>query len=162
MNKKTKTILLLIIAILIWGYSALEWIRYYKTENYNKNELLPPVIQPNNLTPIKRKNNLTLSLNYNDPFLKTNKHNKAISNPPPLPASIKIVPPQKVSNPTSLIIKWPKIKYSGIINNFGLLNIDGQNVIVKNKDVIKDITIKDITNQYIVLIYNNEEKTFNK
>ena len=44
MTKKTKTIALLIVTLLVWGYSALEWINYADASNNYQVDNSQPLI----------------------------------------------------------------------------------------------------------------------
>lgn len=161
MNKKTKTILLIVIAILVWGYSALKWINYYQLSNDSETvESYAPVPQVSSLK-LKPKNKKTLKLDYRDPFLNVSKKNRVQRNQNTISQQIfnnNQINKQKVLTPGK-VVKWPKMVFSGVINNkLGLLKIEGKDYIVIEGDVKEDITINNITKEKIIVEFQGETK----
>lgn len=161
MNKKTKTILLIVIAILVWGYSALKWINYYQLSNdYEAVGSYAPVPQVSSLK-LKPKNKKTLKLDYRDPFLNNSKKNGVQRNQNTISQQIfnnNQINKQKVLTPEK-VVKWPKMFFSGVINNkLGLLKIEGKDYIVIEGDVKEDITINNITKEKIIVEFQGETK----
>lgn len=163
MNKKTKTILLIVIAILVWGYSALKWINYYQLSNDSVVvESYAPTPQVSSLK-LKPKNKKTLKLDYRDPFLNASKKNRVQRNQNSKSQQIfnnNKVNKQKINLPKSEpILKWPKMVFSGIINNkLGLLKIEGKDYIVKEGDVKEGIKVNNITKEKIIVEFQGETK----
>ncbi len=157
MDKKTKTILLVVIAILVWGYSALEWINYAEVSNNNEltsSSSVVPIISPLKLKP---KGDKKLILDYRDPFLNSFKR-KVVKEMPK-----KMAPSNqdkiKTNVPKPEVLKWPEIIYSGVINNkLGLLKINGKDYIVKEGDIKENIYVVKILSERIILEFNDLAK----
>lgn len=166
MNKKQKTILLLGVAIIVWGYTGLKWINYFSANNeeavyYEESQNVVP-----NLI-FKDKKDYKLQLNYLDPFLKNYKpKNKVIQSQttPVFPINPKST--QKKNNVAPPVYKWPEMTYSGFIlskgDKLGLLNISGKDILVNKGDVHQSIEIKGIYSDSIQLFHEKELKTIKK
>lgn len=162
MDQKSKTILLIVVALAVWGYSALEWLNYYETDNQSVTANNTILIAPTKLITLQKKEAITLNLNYRDPFLNERKSKKTYNQNTTASNQNNATENVQKKEPIKVAVKWPKIKYVGIINGLGLLNIDSRDYIVKTNDLIKKITIKSITDNHVVLILEGEEKVFEK
>lgn len=163
MDKKTKTIALIIVTLLIWGYSALEWFNYIEasddTEITNSFSYVPVS------SPIELKENkqVELKLNYRDPFLNSSRKKKR----PELSNRNSFLNTSKRTSPSPIVkveaIKWPEIAYSGIINNsFGLLNISGSDYIVKDGDIKGQVAVINVFSDKVILKFSDELKEIKK
>lgn len=164
MDKKTKTIALIIVTLLIWGYSAIEWFNYIEasddTEIANNFSYVPvssPVI-------LRTNKQLELKLNYRDPFLNSSRKKKR---PESTNRSSFLNTPKRTSPSPVVVkveaIKWPEIAYSGIINNsFGLLNINGSDYIVKDGEIKGQVSVINVFSDKVILKFGDELKEIKK
>lgn len=170
MNKKQKTILLLVVAAIVWGYTGLKWFNYFSANNedtvfYEESQSVVPDLI------FKDKKDYTLDLNYSDPFLKKNKSKKIVKQYSSSPSnSIPHPNMQQKRNiakpPPPPVYKWPEMIYSGFIlskgDKLGLLNISGKDILVNQGDVYQNIKIKNIFSDSIQLVHEKEIKTIKK
>ena len=165
MNKKTKTIALIIITVLVWGYSALEWIDYMDASDEEYSTQVSqyiPQVAPLKLKPQQKSD---LQLNYRDPFLNKKTKNKVTAQAPVFSSTNRqqTRTPSPIKPKETTVIKWPKIVYSGVINNqLGLLKIDDKDYLVKAGDVKNEVIINEIFSDKIIISFKAEQKEFEK
>lgn len=156
MDKKTKTIILILITLGIWVYSALEWYNYVDASNSLVIEststfvpISPPIL-------LKHNEQTKLKLNYRDPFLNEAR-NKPLKNTNSINKTRTIKPVKVI--PKEEEVKWPEIEYAGVINNsLGLLKINGKDYIVKENDIKNQVKVISCLPSKVVLTYNNQIK----
>lgn len=162
MNKKTKTIVLIVVAILVWGYSALEWVEYYQaSEDLTVIETFVAKPQVNSLK-LKPKEKLKLKLDYRDPFLNNSKRSTSAMqyslNQNRVSFNTKKV---NEKEPVEVKISWPNIVFSGVVNNkLGLLKIDSKDFIVKEGEIKEGVKINSISKDIIKVEFQGEIKEF--
>ncbi|MBN2833701.1 MAG: hypothetical protein JXR48_01915 [Candidatus Delongbacteria bacterium] len=168
-NKKALYILIPSV-ILIWGLIAFK-IFTYSTEE----ELITNV----KILDVKHSfetqiDTFTLSLNYDDPFLKTTSKSTVFktqaaekTNQNTNQSKQKITNSEK-NNKEKNTIKWPAIRYDGLIKNnssgtvTGILVIDGTTRLIQQGSIIDNIIIQNISETEVRLKYLEETKTIFK
>jgi hypothetical protein len=112
--------------------------------------------------PRKPKEAIQLSLNYEDPFLKTvgaNHHAAHINDESKTRKKIQPVKssPTKPIPPPPAPIKWPELTFKGIIQNkkkgevLGIISINGSDRIIKTNDPMGDFIIESIRKDQILV-----------
>lgn len=156
MDKKTKTIILILITLGIWGYSALEWYNYVDASDsleIESTSTFAPVSPP---LLLKQNEQAKLKLNYRDPFLNETK-NKPVKKTNSINKT-RVIKPVKIT-PIVEEVKWPEIEYAGVINNsLGLLKINGKDYIVKENDIKNQVKVISCLPSKVVLTFNNQIK----
>lgn len=164
-QKKTITVVLLIAVICIWGYVIMQFINGVHSSETETEEGIA-IAQSSNL--IKIDHNLTLRLNYPDPFLKsfnTMTSLTTITKPKKSTNTIKIQP----INQTSTNVIWPEVSFKGLIKNqnhpektLGLIVINKSEHIVRKNDRINELIILNINKNSIDIQLEKETRTFKK
>ncbi len=167
MNKKTKTIVMLVIAIGIWGYSAMEWLNYWSIDN-GGDTVPSEIVQnvPDVVYDVKKE--YELIADYQDPFLKNGKYKpKQISNynPSKAPQPNRNNPVKPKVEPAAYL--WPQFEYSGTVagNNkeiLGLLKVDGSDRILKKGDVFSGLKVVQVSKESVTVSNGKEEKVIPK
>ena len=164
MDKKKKTILLLVIAAVVWGYTGVKWFNYIATDDTAFVQANNSIVTPSTFN-INEKKDYKLLADYTDPFLKKSKKH--------LPKNNNIHSPVKVSKPIinnkpveKVKVNWPTVVYTGLILNenqrVGFLNIENDDLLARKGDVYKQIEVLEIYNDSIFLSFQNERKTYYK
>ncbi len=144
--------LLLILTLLIWSFIIYKI--FFTNEDENDGNLATETIRVNEKVEDKF-DPIPLLLNYRDPFLKTA---TVVKNKRKLTPSKKRVVRNQVS--------WPKIKYSGLIQNKVTnerrinITINNKNYIMKENDKVRDILLVKIHADSIILSKNKVTKSF--
>ncbi len=166
MDKKTKTIALIIATVLVWGYSALEWIDYIGASDEEYSTQVSSYIPQVTPLKLKPKKENKLQLNYRDPFLNSKKQRKTSNHTAsftPTNNRGTATNRQPTKQVETKVIQWPEINYSGVINNqLGLLKVNGKDYLVKVGDIKDGLTINEIHPDKIVISYQTEQKEFEK
>jgi|GEM_PF-1342443 hypothetical protein len=144
-NNKYLTIVLLAASAIIWGTIA--W-RVYQA--FNKKPDLPEEIQ---IRPsVIKADSVRLLLNYDDPFLgKSDNKTKTDK-----PYTDEIFNPEDVLMEQQVeTVSGPAFKFKGVLksgkNLYGLLDFQGETIMIRKKDKIGDFYIVDITAEKVVV-----------
>ncbi len=166
-NKKLQYILIPVVLV-VWGLIIYRVLDFTKQDTPD-DPCIVSTLQPN-------KNNssvqdtFSLHANYCDPFLKnvrytrprytkTNQSNKKTEKKKP--ESNIVLRRDIIEN-----IRWPDIKYGGIVQNtqsgekVGLMEIDKQEFLIRKNDSIQKVFIKDLYKDSVIVIYKKTRKTF--
>lgn len=166
MTKKKINIVLIIIVLGLWGAVGYKTITQYF---FSKD-----IIVNTDKTDYKLNMNLinkdTFLLGHisRDPFLDKQYQmtNPIAIKQYPQIAILKVSPKTVVSIPKE-IINWPSISYHGFIKSNGknqeliLLKIDGKLFRVRKNDIVQKLTVKEVSNDSIEVIFNQEKRFFN-
>lgn len=165
MSKKNKTILLVAVAAVVWGYAGLKWFNYFSVEGddfvslQQQGSSIPDMV-------LGEKKEFVLNADYQDPFLKNRKYKPSVSSPVNHVNNTGQI--KKVVNPlpVSPTYKWPALEYSGFIlshgEKLGLLKISDQDILAKKGDVYRQINIVGIYSDSISLSTGEHTKTILK
>ncbi len=155
MKNKKKLYLLLISTIFVWGFLI---YKVFFSNDDASSATLSETRRPLTSSEVSKSKSESLILDYIDPFLKTKvESNRVIKLKPQNNPSVK---QRKVS--------WPKIKYTGMIQNMltneirANISINNKNYILKENEIRSEITVKEIHSDFIILSKNNVLKTINK
>jgi len=166
MTKKKINIVLIIIVLGLWGAVGYKTITQY----FSSKDLIVNIDKTDyklNLNVID-KDTFLLGKISRDPFL--NKQYQ-ITDPfeikqSPQIAILEVSPKIVVSKPKE-IMHWPSISYHGYIKSNGknqeliLLKIDGKLFRVRKNDIVQKLTVKEVSNDSIEVIFNQEKRFFN-
>ena len=162
MKDRHKTILLSILALLIWGYAGVEWFSYYQS-NSSQNPKVYNQINASTFS-ISSTSKHPLGYNYEDPFLKnpknhstSHKSTSSISTVTKNTLHPKIIKPEKQKE-----TKWPKIQFYGTINKLGIITINNKTYIIKPSDSIDQIEVLSFTKDEIMLHKGKTTKKIKK
>lgn len=158
MNKKIAQAILIVGVLGIWGMIA---YRLLKNSEVKADYTLPTHSLVDD-KPRKPDEAIQLSLDYADPFLKTqstphlisqnNSESKARIHRQPTKTS-----PTKTPPPPPTPIKWPDLTFKGIIENkkkgevLGIVSINNSDRIIKNHETLGEFVIEQILKDQIVL-----------
>lgn len=167
MLKGKKSIYILLpVNLLIWGF-----IGYKIYSVLNEDEGVLPQDLKVTKTKINKTDSIeyTLSLNYDDPFLKKEIETKQFHKEP------RSVPKNDKSNSQNSKPQKPvdltppkEIKYLGLIQNktsgisTAMLSINGRSYIVKKSETVEGVTIKSIENESICVKDGKKTLTIGK
>jgi hypothetical protein len=115
--------------------------------------------------------NYTLSLAYEDPFLKKDgfgrgQEHKAPTSPPKgssIKGEFKIAKPRKDS-----IINMPNVKYLGIVRNntsgsvTAIISINGSSKLIKQDETIEGLCFKNFTPENLTVLWKKEKIIISK
>ena len=152
-NKKSLYILLPLV-IIIWG--TLFW-KIFMGSQSNVSQPTKAIIKEVKDEEV-RKERVVLSLNYEDPFLKS----FAVGQP--LPEVEKPKPQQQVNR----VVPWPMLEYHGLIKSHstekivGMLNINNKKYLVHHEEVVQGISVVAIFPDSIVLINQSDQRSFKR
>ncbi|MFW6222420.1 MAG: hypothetical protein ACOC3T_02285 [Bacteroidota bacterium] len=170
-NKKLQYILIPVVLV-VWGliiYRFLDFTRQdTPDETYTVSTL--QTNQNNN----HEQDTFSLYANYRDPFLKHVRYKgynytKAnASNKKTEKKKEKKKPETNVELRREILenIRWPDIKYGGIVQNtqsgekVGLIEVDKQEFLIRKNDSTQKIFIKDLYKDSVIVIYKEKHKTF--
>ena len=161
MKRKKVNIFLIIIVICIWTIVGYKFFKSFFKSNSNMS-----VSRIEN-TPFKKsvyiKDSFILHTVDRDPFLENAKiktlTKKVITNKRPI---------KRKKSTTKTVADWPKIEYMGYVKSkthsskLGLVRIDGVLKRLREGTSYKEIEIRKIEENQIILKLNNETKVFGK
>jgi hypothetical protein len=170
-NKKLQYILIPVV-LLVWGLIIYRVVDFTKQDDPIEPETIS-TIQPNqNKGTIQ--DTFSLYANYRDPFLKNVRYSRPRYTKKT--TSTKKEEPQKTTKKTESNIalrrdileniRWPEIKYGGIVQNsqsgekVGLMEVDKREFLIRKNDSVQRIFIKDIYKDSVIVIYKETHKTF--
>lgn len=150
---------MLLIVVIVWGFVFYQlFSSFFSTPNY-ATEKVEQII---NIDEIKQ-DEFVIVADYRDPFLGKKLSTKKINN---ISSNIKRNTVKKslvrVEQP------WPSISYNGMIKNnnsdrrVGILKVNGKEYLIKEKDVVNDITILSINKNAVSIRFQKEIKTITK
>lgn len=157
--KKKKTIYLMMpLIILVWGFVFFQVYNYFFSKPAYATEVVKEMIRIDEI----KQDTFSIVADYRDPFLGKKEQfrgNNSSSNTT-----------KKRSKPTQTKIErpWPLITYNGMIKNnnsdrrVGIVNVDGKEYLVKEKDVVNDIIILAINKNEVNVRFQKENKTITK
>jgi hypothetical protein len=160
MKKKKTLYMMLPLVVLVWGFVVYQLFgSFFSAPSYAKEE----VIQIASVDEIK-KDTFLIVADYRDPFLgkkaKSRKLHSAINNAVSIPkGNSKKVKSEKV---------WPIIAYKGMIKNnnsnkrVGILSVEGKEHLIKETDIVSEITILSINKREVSVRFQKETKTITK
>ncbi|MCB0401207.1 MAG: hypothetical protein KDD41_03930 [Flavobacteriales bacterium] len=162
MNKKKKIVYIMLpIILLVWGYVFFQFFSFFSSSpNYAKADSDITV----DIDEIQA-DTFSIVANYRDPFLGDQKIKVTSGHSSQTQKSNKQKPKQVT--PVSEK-KWPALQYKGMIKNnqskarVGILNINGHEQLVKEKQILSDVTVLEINKDFIQLQFQNEKKTLQK
>ncbi len=145
-NKKYMTYILLAASVLIWGTIAWRFYNAFKKE--------PIIVEETRIKPfVKKKDSVELLLNYNDPFLgkleQTSLQNE-VDAKDNFDDLNQFIPPDEPE-----IVYGPAFKFKGILKVgkilYGLLDFEGETIMVSRRDKVGDFYIVSITSDKMVV-----------
>jgi hypothetical protein len=159
MKKKKTLYIMLPIVALVWGFVLYQlFSSFFSTPNY----AIKKAEQIINIDEIKQDTFLIVA-NYRDPFLgkkvRLKKVNNTSSNVKKNTVKISQVKAEQ---------SWPSITYNGMIKNnnsdrrVGILKVNGKEYLVKEKDMVNEITILSINKNTVSVRFQKENKTITK
>jgi len=155
MNQKQKTIALLITALVVWGYSAMEWFSYLG----NDTSISSPMNTTTATFPkefFKEEKTYIPSYQYKDPFLSNSfKTEVPVYSAIPSITDKSIGGFQNNNNKAPIVLKPVEkskdIQYQGVIisknKKHALLMIDNVSYIVKEGDVVNGVLIQSFNDK---------------
>ena len=149
------------LVILVWGFVFyLLFGSFFSSPNYAKEEVKQTV----NITEIK-KDTFLIVADYRDPFLgKKVKSRVRSSSGVGNRKSTGTKKPKSVKTEKS----WPLIIYKGMIKNnnserrVGILSVGGKEYLIKEKDVVGEVTVLSIKKNEVNVRFQKENKTITK
>jgi hypothetical protein len=157
-NKKLNYALLALVFTL-WGGVMYKY--FFKSTNEIETNLDSLVETPQTTALVIKKETYDLLLNYPDPFaikkIKKTQKKKAFS----IQKTIKPVVRKKY-------VPWPILNYYGMAKNkqsnkkVAILSINGQSVLLSEKRTKHNVTMNDIYNDSVVVVFEGEKKTVAK
>lgn len=163
MTNKTKTILLIVVALGVWGYAGMEWFSYLNNEDSSTSG----VVEVNNVSVINylvESEPYSPQYDYQDPFIKKNGVKPVTSKPAQdnqkthseKPINNAFIKKEDNSSEASI-----NLVYRGTISNdektIGLIEISESAYAVRVGDVVNGIHILEITPDYIFLESGSEK-----
>lgn len=160
MKKKKTLYMMLPLVVLVWGFVLYQLFgSFFSPPNYAKEEFKPIV----NIAEIK-KDTFLIVADYRDPFLgkkvrRRVKSSGAVSKNRTGTRKTKTSKTEKV---------WPVIIYKGMIKNnnsdrrVGILNVGGKEYLIKEKDIVGEVTILSINKNKVNVRFQKENKTIAK
>lgn len=163
---------LLFIALAVWGGI---FYRFFAALNDSNDTNIPMRSQIKKIEPLETpQDTFVLLANYKDPFLgraipiALNYNNEGSQQVRPIFKNIKKkVQPTPAPIPV-IQVQWPSLKYIGVIQNknteklVGILQVNGQEQMVKTNDMAMGVKILSIHKDTIALTYQNDKKTLYK
>ncbi len=161
MQKKKVNKILIIAVALIWGVVLYKFAAPYFTTT--DTVITADVLVKPPQTFLRKKDTFGLSIPERDPFLgKVFKERKK-------KATNNTSKPKKTSKRTTVIPQnWPKVQYLGFVKSqtstsrLGLVRINGVLKRVRKGDKVKDITIKQVKEDFISIQFLKNTKDFKK
>ncbi len=158
-NKKTLYYILPLI-ILVWGFVFFQLFGYFFSSPTYATETVQELV---NMDEIKQ-DTFSIVANYRDPFLgkKVKFKQRSTSLSTAKKSSKKTIKAIKVEKP------WPAVAYNGMIKNnnsdrrVGIVNVNGKEYLVKEKDVVSEVTILAISKNKVDVRFQKEKKTITK
>lgn len=170
-NKKLQYILIPVVLV-VWG------LIIYRVLDFSRQDTPDDPSTVSTLQPNKNNNSVqdtfSLHANYRDPFLKharytgykyrkTNASNQKTGKKK-----------EKKKTETNIAlrreilenIRWPDIKYGGIVQNtrsgeeVGLIEIDKQEFLIRENDSVQKVFIKGLHKDSVIVTYKKTRKTF--
>lgn len=141
-SKKITTCLLLAASVLIWGTIAWRLVKAFGKEEVKieKPQARPAVVKPDSIR---------LLLNYEDPFLKGNAKKGEDAEPFRDSPEVDFFPPEPE------VVPGPAFKFKGMMQigkkSFGLLDFNGETIMVAPKEKVGDFHIVRIASDKIVV-----------
>lgn len=145
-NKKITTYLLLAASVVIWGAIAWRLVKVFKKE-----ETVVQNAQPR--PEVRKPDSVILLLNYEDPFLKD-----TMGQTSPWEEVSEIN--QENREPAFLsqepeVVQGPAFKFKGLLKagkkSYGLLDLEGETIMVSPREKIGDFYIVSITSDKLVV-----------
>lgn len=160
MNKKVLNSVLLVSVLSIWGY-----VLYSKVLGNGDSPVQEENVQNTaNTSRIIKKDSFILKANYRDPFLGKTIRIKPKNTTSPIVSNKKNV---QISKKAIAEVKWPSIRYYGLIKNTskknsgtGLMSIDGKSHKINKQDEINDLRIISLNKDSVVVKFNKSTKAF--
>lgn len=162
MKKKKTLYMMLPLVVLVWGFVFYQLFgSVFSSPNYAKEEFKPIV----NVEEIK-KDSFLIVADYRDPFLGGEIRIRTQS-------SVAVNRTRKStgvsqSKTPKTDKAWPVIIYKGMIKNnnserrVGILSVAGREYLIKEKDVVSEITILSISKNKVSVRFQKENKTIIK
>jgi hypothetical protein len=152
-GSKSKNIILGVVVVAVWGAIAYKIVSYF-----NKSNVVEiPSTNVFKTAGIKvKKDKFTVDASYRDPFLNEIKEKKV----KPDPNSFDALQRAKQQ------VKWPEIKYNGIIETsskdkkVGLMQIDKKVYLINEGDSTAKITVIRMYKDSLRLKFSNEVKVY--
>lgn len=161
MKKKKTLYLMLPLIILVWGVVFYQLFSYFFSSPTYANEIVKEVI---NIDEIKQ-DTFSIVADYRDPFLGKKARFKKQANSS---SSTKNNSRKMVENQDKSEKPWPLITYNGMIKNnnsdrrVGIIKISGKEYLIKEKDVVSEVTILSINKNIVEVRFQKENKTITK
>lgn len=145
MKNKKNIFFLLPIVLIIWGGVIYQFFSIASPAETQKETITGFSIKP---LDIKERKNITIDVNYRDPFLGKMyvEQKKTIVTPKKTPKIVEVV-------------NWPTITYKGLIsdskkkNKIFLMIIGGETFYMKKGDLKNEVLLKDGNNESVTIIY---------
>jgi hypothetical protein len=150
------------LVILVWGFVIYQLFgSFFSTPNYAKEEVKQVVD-----VDVIEKEAFLIVADYRDPFLgkktKSRRTHSATNN------SISKSKGNNGGKAKKSEKVWPSIIYKGMIKNnnsnkrVGILNVGGKEYLIKEKDIVNEITILSINKREVSVSFQKETKTITK
>jgi len=165
MNQKPVKYVLIGAVVLVWGL-----IIYRIVDGLSPDDNVPAIKSTGaqQIAYIPTTDSFTLIADYSDPFIpntdtvdaEVTAMNKAVAAPPP--------PPPVVSKPPADTYKEGTIQYLGMIANpvkklkLANINLNGKEMLVKEKDKVEGYLVQKISLEAIVIRYKNKNITIQR
>ena len=147
------------IVILVWGFVFFQLFgSFFTSPNYAKEK-------ENTIISIEevKKDTFLIVADYRDPFLGNRAQSKKIGNSNNQARKIsRKIAAKKSDKP------WPSLAYNGMIKNnnskrrVGIIKLNGKEYLIKEKDIVEDVTILNISKNFVKLRFQREIKTITK
>ena len=146
------------LVILVWSFVFYQLFgSFFTTPIYAKEEFKPIV----NIAEIK-KDTFFIVADYRDPFLGKKRKRKSQKFGVAGKKRIGTKKTPKTEKP------WPGIIYKGMIKNnssdrrVGILSVGGREYLIKEKEIVAEVTILSINKHRVSLRFQKEKKTITK
>ncbi len=159
-KKKTYTLLMTLVVILIWGKLIYDFFSLQNANTYP----VSTVISTQEFIPDKQeKFDYIVAVDYRDPFLGKRPKN---NNPKPVPTRKK-TNKKEVKKPSKNLV-WPKISYKGLMNNksqkhgIGIFEINGKETLMRKGESKYQMTLILLARDSVQFMYREDTKTIKK
>jgi hypothetical protein len=159
MKKKKIMYIMLPIVVVVWGFVFYQlFSSFFTSPNYAKEKKEQLI----NIDEIK-KDSFVIVADYRDPFLGKGVRSKGTNNA----SSNKKRRTVKISQ-AKAEQPWPSVAYNGMIKNnnsdrrVGIVKVNGKEYLVKEKDVVNEVTILSINKNTVNVRFQKENKTITK
>jgi len=159
MNKKNLRIILIIVVALIWVAAIYRIFSFSNNDGIDREIQIPT--EKESTEGYMFQDTFKLYADYRNPFHTTYYASNTTS---PQRSKLKKVVQPKIDKP----IKWPSVIYNGRVKSqdtkkeVALVQINNQEYMMQIGEIISDVTLLKLTNDFIEVSYENQTQTIRK